>query len=82
MEPPACPAGGGRAGSAALVTLMDVPVLAKTGVVLCLPSQVVEVLSVESFHDLFSTSSHESSDDLANRSINGKFSLKEAAATV
>jgi hypothetical protein len=65
-----------------LVTLKDVPVLAKTGVVLCLPSQIVEVLSVESFHALLRPSSHESSDDLANRSINGKLSLKEAAATV
>lgn len=65
-----------------LVTLVDVPVLAKTRAVLCLPSQIVEVLSVESFHDLFNASSPESSDDLANRSINGKLSLKEAAATV
>ncbi len=65
-----------------LVALVDVPVLAKSGAVLCLPSQVVEVLSVKSFHDLFSASSHESSDDLANRSINGKLSLKEATATV
>ena len=65
-----------------LVVLVDVPVLAKTRAVLCLPSQIVEVLNVKSFHDLFSASSHESSDDLANRSINGKLSLKEAAATV
>ncbi len=65
-----------------LVVLVDVPVLAKTQAVFCLPSQIVEVLSVKSFHDLFSTSSHESSDDLANRSINGKLPLKEAAATV
>jgi len=65
-----------------LVTLVDVPVLAKTRAVLCLPSQIVEVLNVKSFHDLFSASSHESSDDLANRSINGKLPLKEAAATV
>jgi hypothetical protein len=65
-----------------LVVLVDVPVLAKTRAVFCLPSQIIEVLSVESFHDLFSASSPESSDDLANRSINGKLSLKEAAATV
>lgn len=65
-----------------LVTLVDVPVLAKTRAVLCLPSQIVEVLNVKSFHDLLSASSHESSDDLANRSINGKLPLKEAAATV
>ncbi len=65
-----------------LVVLMDVPVLAKTRAVLCSPNQIVEVLSVKSFHDLFSTSSHESSDDLVNRSINSKLSLKEATATV
>jgi len=65
-----------------LVALVDVPVLAKTRAVLCLPSQIVEVLSVKSFHDLFSASSPERSDDLANRSINGKLSLKEAAATI
>ena len=65
-----------------LVTLVDVPVLAKTRAVFCLPSQIVEVLNVKSFHDLFRASSHESSDDLANRSINGKLSLKEATATV
>ena len=65
-----------------LVVLVDVPVLAKTWAVLCLPSQIVEVLNVKNFHDLFSTSSTESSDDLANRSINGKLSLKEAAATI
>ena len=65
-----------------LVVLVDVPVLAKTWAVLCLPSQIVEVLNVKRFHDLFSASNHESSDDLANRSINGKLSLKEAAATV
>ena len=65
-----------------LVTSVNVPVSAKTGAVLCLPGQIVEVLSVKSFHDLFSASSHESSDDLANCSINGKISLKEAAATV
>lgn len=65
-----------------LVALVDVPMLAKTRTVFCLPSQVVEVLSVESFHDFFITLSHQSSDDLANRSINGKVPLKEAAATV
>ena len=65
-----------------LVTSVNVPVLAKSGAVLCLPSQIVEVLRVESFHDLFNPSSHESSDDLANRSINSKLPLKEAAATV
>ena len=65
-----------------LITSVDVPVLAKTRAVLCLPCQILEVLNVKSFHDLFSTSSHESSDDLANRSINGKLSLKEATATV
>ena len=65
-----------------LVALVDVPVLAKSGTVLCLPSQIVEVLRVESFHDLFIASSHKSSDDLANRSINGKLSLKEVAATI
>jgi len=65
-----------------LVTLVDVPVLAKTRAVLCLPSEIVEVSSVKGFHDLFSASSHESRDDLANRSIHGKLSLKEAAATV
>lgn len=54
-----------------LVVLVDVPVLAKTRAILCLPSQIAEVLSAKSFHDLFSASSHESSDDLANRSING-----------
>ncbi len=64
-----------------LVVLVDVPVLAKTRAVLCLPSQIVEVLCVKGFHDLFSASSHESSDDLANGSINGKLSLKEATAT-
>ncbi len=65
-----------------LVVLMDVPVLAKTRAVLCLPRQIVEILRIESFHDLFSASSHESSDDLANRSINGKIALKETATTV
>ncbi len=65
-----------------LVALVDVPVLAKSGTVLCLPSQIVEVLRVESFHDLFSALSHKSSDDLANRSMNGKLPLKEVAATV
>lgn len=65
-----------------LVTLVDVTVLAKTRAVFCLTSQVVEVLSVKSFHDLFSASSHESCDDLANRSFNSKLPLKEAAATV
>lgn len=65
-----------------LVALVDVPVLAKTRAILCLSSQVVEVLSVERFHDLFSALSHESSYDLANRSINGELPLKEAAATV
>ncbi len=65
-----------------LVALVDVPVLAKTRAVLCLPSQVVEVLSVKSFHELLSASSHESSDDLANRFINRKLALKEAATTV
>lgn len=33
-----------------LVALVNVPVLAKTRAILCLPSQIVEVLSVESFH--------------------------------
>jgi len=64
-----------------LVALVDVPVLAKTRTVLCLPSQIVEVLRVESFHDLFSASSLESSHDLSNRSFNGKLSRKEVAAT-
>ncbi len=65
-----------------LVVLVDVPVLAKTLAILCLSSQVVEVLGVKKFHDLFSASSHQSSDDLANRSVNGKLPLKEAATTV
>lgn len=65
-----------------LVVLVDIAVLAKTRAALCLPSQIVEVLSVESFHDLFSASSRDSSNDLANRSINGKLSFKETAATV
>ena len=65
-----------------LVTLVDVTVLAKTRAVLCLPSQIVEVLNVKDFHDLLSSSSPESSDDLANRSINSKLSLKKATATV
>ncbi len=65
-----------------LVTLVDVPVLAKTRAVLCLPSQIVEVLSVESVHELLSASSRESSHDLAHRSINSKLPLEKAAATV
>ena len=65
-----------------LVVLVDVLVLAKTRAVLSLPGQIVEVLGVESFHDLFSESSHESRGDLANRPINRKLSLKEAATTV
>jgi hypothetical protein len=40
-----------------LVVFVDVPVLAKTRAVLCLPSQIVEVLNVKGFHDLFSASS-------------------------
>lgn len=63
-----------------LVTLVDVPVLAKTRAVLCLPSQIVEVLSVEGFHELLSASSRESSHYLAHRSINSKLALKEADA--
>ena len=34
-----------------LVTLVDVPVLAKTTAAFCFPNQIVEVLSVENFHD-------------------------------
>jgi len=65
-----------------LVALMNVSVLAKTRAMLCLLSQTVEVLSVKNFHDLFSASSHEGSDNLANRSINSKLSLKKTATTV
>lgn len=65
-----------------LVALVDVPVLAKARTALCLPSQIVEVSGVESFHDLFNPSRHESSDDLANRSVDGKLPLEETATTV
>lgn len=65
-----------------LVALVDVPVLAKSGTVLCLPSEIVEVLRVERFHDLFGASSLESSHDLSNCFINRKLSPKEVAATV
>jgi hypothetical protein len=41
-----------------LVTSVNVPVLAKSGAIICLPSQIVEVLRVKSFHDLFRASSH------------------------
>lgn len=64
-----------------LVALVDVSVLAKTRAILCIPNQIVEVLSVKSFHELFCTSSLERCDDLANRSVNGKLPRKEAAAT-
>ncbi len=65
-----------------LVALVDIVVLSKARAILRLPSQIVEVLNIKNFHDLFSASSLESSNDLANRSINGKLPLKEAAATV
>lgn len=65
-----------------LVALVDVPVLSKTGAVLCLTRQIVEISIIESFHDLFRQSNHVSRDDLANRSINSKLLLKGAAETV
>lgn len=65
-----------------LVGLVDIVVLAKARAIFRLRSQIVEVLSIKNFHDFFIASSHESRNDLANRSINGKLPLKEATATV